>query len=276
MNELHPGLGAFAGHRPALCAMIHVPALPGTPRSQLAVTGIIERCAAEAELLRSLGVDGLMVENMHDTPYLRGSVGPEIVSAMTAVGCAVREAAPDLALGVQVLAGANREALAVALACGADFIRAEGFVFAHVGDEGLHQACAGDLLRYRRAIGADGVAILADVVKKHSSHALTADIDIAEHAHSAEFFGADGIIVTGTSTGRACNPGDLRRVRESTSLPVAVGSGITPSNVAEYAAADLLVVGSSIKQDGRWEREIEPGRVRDLVAALDRVRAGQG
>ena len=41
------------------------------------------------------------------------------------------------AVGVQVLAGANKEALAVAQACGAAFIRAEGFVFAAVADEGL-------------------------------------------------------------------------------------------------------------------------------------------
>jgi len=38
---------------------------------------------------------------------------------------------------VQVLAGANQSAMAVALACGASFVRVEGFVFAHVADEGI-------------------------------------------------------------------------------------------------------------------------------------------
>jgi predicted TIM-barrel enzyme len=66
---------------------------------------------------------------------LRQRVGPEIVSGMAAVVNAVR-AAVDVPLGVQILAGANREALAVALAAGAAFIRAENFVFAHVADEG--------------------------------------------------------------------------------------------------------------------------------------------
>ena len=37
---------------------------------------------------------------------------------------------------IQVLAGANKGALAVALAAELDFIRAEGFVFGHVADEG--------------------------------------------------------------------------------------------------------------------------------------------
>ena len=39
------------------------------------------------------------------------------------------------------------EALAVASACGLQFIRVEGFVFGHVADEGYTNACAGDLLR---------------------------------------------------------------------------------------------------------------------------------
>ena len=45
--------------------------------------------------------------------------------------------ATDLPLGIQVLAGANEAALAVAYSSGASFVRVEGFVFAHVADEGL-------------------------------------------------------------------------------------------------------------------------------------------
>lgn len=67
----------------------------------------------------------------------------------------------------QVLAGGNQQALAVALAAGLDFIRAEGFVFSHVADEGLMNACAGELLRYRKRIGADNVNIFTDIKKKH-------------------------------------------------------------------------------------------------------------
>ena len=77
-----------------------------------------------------------MIENMHDRPYLRQSVGPEVTATMAAVLDAIRRAV-DVPLGVQILAGANREALAVAFAGGASFIRAENFVFAHVADEGL-------------------------------------------------------------------------------------------------------------------------------------------
>lgn len=66
-----------------------------------------------------------------------------------------------------LIAGANKEALAVAMATGGSFIRAEGFVFSHVADEGWMDSCAGELLRYRRSIGAEDVAILTDIKKKH-------------------------------------------------------------------------------------------------------------
>jgi len=55
----------------------------------------------------------------------------------------------------------------VAQAAGADFIRAEGFVFSHVADEGWIDACAGELLRYRCNIRADDILIFTDVKKKH-------------------------------------------------------------------------------------------------------------
>ena len=60
-----------------------------------------------------------------------------------------------------------RAALAVAQAAGCQFVRCEGFVFSHVADEGLMaQADAGRLLRYRRRIGAESLAILAAIQER--------------------------------------------------------------------------------------------------------------
>ncbi|XP_013856756.1 uncharacterized protein F13E9.13, mitochondrial [Austrofundulus limnaeus] len=111
---------------------------------------------------------------MHDVPY-SFSVGPEVCACMTAVCSAVRRVCPTLPLGVQILSSANQQALAVALASGLDFIRAEGFVFSHVADEGLLNACAGDLLRYRRQVGADNVQIFTDIKKKHRGLSICED-----------------------------------------------------------------------------------------------------
>ena len=114
----------------ALIGMLHLAALPGSPgqrsgADETGLDGIIARAIEEAKVYRDAGFHGLMIENMHDRPYLKGAVGPETVAAMAVVGREVRQAVP-LPLGVQVLAAANREALAVALACGACFVRVEG------------------------------------------------------------------------------------------------------------------------------------------------------
>ena len=52
-------------------------------------------------------------------------------------------------LSCQILAGGNREALAVSAAAGLNFIRVEGFIFGHLADEGYMDACAGQLMRYK-------------------------------------------------------------------------------------------------------------------------------
>lgn len=260
---------AIFGAPRALIGMIHVGALPGTPAAREPLAALVDRAVAEARLFAQAGYDALMVENMHDRPYLKGAVGPEIVACMAAVAREVRRAC-DLPLGVQILAGANREALAVALAAGARFVRVEGFVFAHVADEGLIEAGAPELLRYRRALGAgaEDVAIFADIKKKHSAHAITADVSLVETAHAAEFFLADGLIVTGTATGAATSPAEVEAVAEAAALPVLVGSGATPENVGRYAAADGVIVGSYVKHDGRWENPVDSARARAFAEAF--------
>ena len=255
--------------RPALIGMIHVGALPGTPRS-IATVGELARAAQrEAVALADGRVDAILLENMHDVPYLNRRVGPEIVAAMTAVCAAVREGV-SLPLGIQILAGANCEAVAVAHATGCQFVRCEGFVFSHVADEGLMaEADAGTLLRYQKMIGAEDVAIIADVKKKHSSHAITADVGLAETAKAAVLFGADGVVVTGTATGEPTKPEDVAAVAEAVDQAVFVGSGVTPETVAALAPhADALIVGSYIKRDGFWENEPDPARVAAMVKAV--------
>src|SRR5262245_39056408 len=250
----------------ALIGVVHTDGLPGTPSGGRSVAEIVERAVADARIYAAAGFHGIAIENTHDRPYLKGSAGPEIVAAMTAVGLEIRRAV-SLPLGVQVLAGANHSAVAVAHACGAAFVRVEGFVFAHVADEGLIESSAGALLRYRRTIGAESVRVFADVKKKHSAHALTADVDLAETAKAAEFFLADGVIVTGTSTGRPADPDDVRTVAAAVSIPTLIGSGITAANVTDYPDADALIVGSSVKDSGVWSGRLDEARTRAVARA---------
>ena len=253
----------------SLVGMVHLSALPGTPADQGSVPEMVSRAIAETRTLASAGFDAILVENMHDVPYLRRRVGSEIVAAMTVAVGAVVEAAGELPVGVQVLAGANREAVSIAHATGARFIRAEGFAYAAVADEGLlEEADAGPLLRHRKAIAADDVAIWTDVRKKHSAHAITGDLVLADMVAGHEFMGADAVIVTGSHTGRSVSVHDLEAARHAGSLPVAVGSGATAETLPGLLEhADAVIVGSAIKKDGHWANDLDDDRIRSFVKA---------
>ncbi|RLD33285.1 MAG: hypothetical protein DRI73_05735 [Bacteroidetes bacterium] len=252
--------------------MVHVPALPGTPGNRLTVNNIIEQCVKEAEILENNGLDGLIIENMHDIPYLNRKAGPEIVGMMTVIGKEIRRST-KLPCGIQILAGANKEALAAALSANIDFIRAEGFVFAHHADEGYMDSDAGELLRYRRQINAEKILIFTDIKKKHSSHAITSDVSIVDTGIAAESFLSDGLIVTGKTTGSYTKSDDLIKVKESVKLPVLVGSGITESNISDYFyLADGFIVGSWIKKDGHWKNGPDPIRIRKLMKRVEQLR----
>ena len=254
--------------------MVHTLASPGTPKNDCSVREIVQRAVEEAKIYAAAGLDAIIIENMHDLPYLMRQAGAEVVSTLTAVALAIK-AAVDLPLGIQVLAGANQQALAVALAAELDFIRAEGFIFSHVADEGIMDGDAAQLLRYRRLVGAHEIKIFCDIKKKHSSHALTSDVDIAEFAHTADFFLADGLIVTGASTAVAADIAEVESVKDASKNPVLIGSGITAENISRYwNAADGFIIGSYFKQAGYWENELDWERLNRFMQQVKSLRKG--
>jgi len=265
----------LAFDRCALIGMVHLLPLPGSPGYSRggapAIQRMLDRAKRDAETLLAGGCDALLVENMHDLPYLRGAVPPETVAAMTLGAAAI--AGFGAPFGVQVLAAANREALGVALASGASFIRAEAFAYAHVADEGWLDASAGELLRARANLleVPTAVRVFADIKKKHAAHAVTADLSIADIAQGTAFSGADALVVTGGATGAPASLEDVVAARQA-GLPVLVGSGIAPFNARAFSEnAEALIVGTALKEDDDWRKPVELARVEALARALGRL-----
>ena len=256
-----------------LVGMIHLEALPGTPNHIHSPKQIIERAVRDARTLADCGFDSILIENMHDAPYVLREVGSEIIAMMTAAISAVRQEV-DVPIGLQILAGANQAAMSVAHATGCSFIRAEGFAYAAVADEGLlATADAGPLLRHRKAIGAESIAIWSDVKKKHSSHAITGDIDLEETIHGHVFCGTDAVIITGKATGSPVDLTDLEAASSRKSCPIIVGSGATPESISQLLnLADAVIIGSAIKTDGNWRNPVDSKRAANAVAARDSSR----
>ena len=265
MNKKKKIFRNLFGTDKAVIGMVHVGALPGTPLYSGDFPALVKKAVEEALLYHSLGINAVMIENMHDVPYLNRTVGEEITAAMTRIASEIKNNV-DIPLGVQVLAGANKSALAVAKASGAEFIRAEGFVFAHVADEGIMNSDAGELLRFRKTIDAENVLIFTDVKKKHSSHSVTEDVSIGEMAAAAEFFLSDGIIVTGKATGEHAEIEELQAVTKTVALPVLIGSGLTAENITQYKEfADGFIVGSYFKKEGKWFNPPDPDRIEKFL-----------
>jgi membrane complex biogenesis BtpA family protein len=273
-REKPNAVATLFGRRKAVIGVIHSRPLPGAPAYDGEdMEDIVGFAVAEALRYRDGGVDGLIVENHGDIPFAKpADLGPETAASMAVMTRAVREAV-ELPVGVNVLANGAVMAMAVAKAAGASFIRVNQWANAYVANEGFMEGRAGEALRYRAWLHARGVKIFADVHVKHGAHAVTADRAIAELARDVEFFDADVAIGTGQRTGDAATLDELRAIASGTSLPVVVGSGVTPDNVGEiFTVADGVIVASWLKHDGVWWNPVDPERLGVFMQAVARAR----
>ena len=111
--------------------------------------------------------------------------------------------------------------------------------------------------------------MFADVKKKHGSHSLTIDLDIKDEIAQAEFFLADGVIVTSQFTGVNPDKNDLVKAKGATKLPVLIGSGMTAENISEYLPlADGFIVGSYFRKDGKFLEVLEPEKLHTFMKAF--------
>ena len=259
----------------AVIGVIHLLPLPGSPGYDgQPMHDLTAFAVAEALRYRDGGVDGLIVENHGDIPFSKPEhLGPETAACMAVMTDAVRRAAA-LPVGVNVLANGALQALAVAKASGAGFIRVNQWANAYVANEGIIEGPAALATRYRAHLYGRGIKVFADVHVKHGAHAITADRSIPELARDAEFFDADVAIATGQRTGDAATMEEITTITGGTALPVVIGSGVTPGNVgAILAAADGVIVASSLKHDGVWWNPVDPDRLRTFMREADRARA---
>jgi membrane complex biogenesis BtpA family protein len=269
----------FGADRPVV-GMVHLPALPGAPRfdadgGRAAIHAAARR---DAERLDAGGVDALIVENFGDAPFYPDAVPRHVVAELTALVGTVREAT-DRPVGVNVLRNDGPSAVAVAAATGAAFVRVNVHVGARVADQGVLEGRAHETMRRRERLETD-VRVLADVGVKHSAPLGWGDSEIGPEAvgDAVERGLADGVIVSGSATGRATDGDDLRAAvaaRDEAGLdtPVFVGSGVTAETVDEaLTVADGVIVGSALKDGGDATNPVSVERVERVVAAADAAR----
>ena len=261
----------FGTERKPVVAMAHLPALPGTPLHDAAggMQGVIDAVARDLEILLDEGVDAVMFCNENDRPY-RLAASLADAAAMARV---VTELAPDdRPFGVDYLWDA-RCALAVAAATGASFMR-EVMPGVFESDMGLWRPDPATLLRERRTLGADDVAVLMNVMPESAS--ALGSRSAGTRARSAVVSTlADAILVSGPMAGSEPGIEAVREVVDAVagSAPVLLNTGAKSSNIGAFLPlVDGVIVGSDLKVDGGTWNPVERERVRRFLATANDAR----
>jgi hypothetical protein len=118
---------------------------------------------------------------------------------------------------------------------------------------------------------APGAGIFADV---HVKHAVPlGDWSLADAAADTLERGlADALIVSGVGTGKAADIADVECVRQACpDAKILLGSGVNAGNAADFLRpADGVIVGSSLKRDGKLANPVDARRVAALAKVISK------
>jgi uncharacterized protein len=251
--------------------MAHLPALPGTPLydEEGGPEAIVEWVRRDVEILTRSGFDAILFCNENDRPY-QLSATLEGVAMMARV---VTEVAPrDRPFGVDYLWDAQA-ALSVAAVTGAAFIR-EVTTGVYESDMGLWAPDAATLLRRRRNLDAEHVAVFMNVTPEFASS--LGSRDVAKTARSVTVSSlADTILVSGPMAGAEPSLDALREAKSACpDTPVFANTGVKSTNVGDFlSVADGVVVGSDLKVDGGTWNAVDPERAERFMAKVREARA---
>jgi membrane complex biogenesis BtpA family protein len=259
----------FSVEKPVI-AMAHVPALPGTPKykPELGIEGLIEWVRKDVESLVNGHVDAIMFCNEDDRPYvLKADISQ--IAAMTRV---VTEVSPkSIPFGIDFLWDPFA-AIAIAYATGASFIR-EVLTGTYESDMGLWSPNAGEVLRYRKQIGAENIYIFNNIVPEFASALGTRSL--ALRAKSAVVTSlADAILISGPMAGEVPDLAAVTEIKKAIDgVQIFLNTGANAENIADYLkVADGVIVGSSLKKENYTWNAVDFSRVKEFMRIVNHAR----
>ncbi len=247
--------------------VIHLLPLPGSPRFKGSLGAILRRAFADAEAYIDGGISWIIIENYGDAPYSVRVRDPAVLASFTVVARELMASFGKVRWGLNLLRNSAPEALAVAYAVGARYIRVNALVEAISAPEGILYPVARELAEIKGRLGAWNIGVLADIHVKHGTPIAPRSLeDTARDA--VERGGADAIIVSGSRTGAPPSPSDLAEARRA-GAPVLVGSGVTPGNIDTLSRlADGFIIGTYFKKQGVTTNPVDRERVAWMMSLL--------
>jgi membrane complex biogenesis BtpA family protein len=215
------------------------------------------------------GIQALFLQDLGDHPVSR-PIPAHIITGMSVVGNWIRQEYPDLQLGISLMGHGAREPLAIAQAIGARFVRLKVYVGAMVKAEGLLEGYAAEAIQYRHQIGAEEIAIFADVYDRTGEP--LGRLPLVEEVRQASVFGrADAVVLTGKSFTETLAM--ISEITNSDLKPsILIGGGVNSGNVKEaLRVADGVIVSSAFKSVSGFSRETlqadwDEGKIKEFIS----------
>ena len=257
--------------RKTVVAMVHVPALPGSPDydSATGMNKLLDSVVADLEALQSGGVDAVMFGNEFDRPYVL-TAPPEGLAALASVIGQVKSMI-KIPFGVNYLWDPVAT-VALAIATDASFAR-EIFTGVYASDMGLWAPDCAGAARLRSSQGRSDLQMIFNINAEFATSLDTRPL--AVKAKSAVFSSkADVVCVSGPMTGMGVDQTELREVREAIpETPLLANTGVNIDTVNElFLVTDGCVIGSHLKHDGDTWNSVDPDRVQKFMDKVETLR----
>lgn len=244
--------------------VIHLKGLPGSTSNIFSIDKIVKLAQNDIDTLTAGGIDGLIIENFGDAPFVKDNLSKRsLVSFATVVSNL--DIDKKLDVGINVLRNDGISALSIAEATDADFVRINVLNNIMYTDQGIIEGKSYDISQFRNTLSKE-IKVFADVFVKHATPPYGAKIE----NHTKELLeraGADVVIVSGDGTGEETNIEDLQRIRDIVPLgKLAIGSGLNKDNIKKYVGiSDIGIIGTDFKLDGILNNPVDLNRVKNLI-----------
>ena len=253
-------------------AMVHLRPLPGSPHYNISDTieDLVRAALKDAKALENGGVDGILVSNESDIPYLF-RVGPETVASMTYISSRIKEEV-SIPVGIDVLWGDARAALAIAKVIGSRFIRTL-LSGVYASDLGLINTEGAKVMRYRKFIGADDIKIFMYLNPEFASSLSPRPLNII--AKTLRWLRmADAYCVSGPMPGMPPDIEEIKRIKsEVPDVPVIANTGMNKENVVKYLEyVDGVIVGTALKVGNITLNPVDEEKVKEFMKVVKSVR----
>ena len=257
--------------RKTVVAMVHVPALPGSPEfdSATGMNKILDSVVVDLEALQSGGVDAIMFGNEFDRPYVL-KAPPEGLAALASVIGQVKSMI-KIPFGVNYLWDPVAT-VALAVATDANFAR-EIFTGVYASDMGLWTPDCAGAARLRSSQGRSDLQMIFNINAEFATSLDTRPLAIK--AKSAVFSSkADVVCVSGPMTSMGVDQTELREAREALpETPLLANTGVDIDTVADiFALTDGCVIGSHLKHNGDTWSAVDLERVMKFMEKVETLR----